>query len=340
MSNRFEKSGVGFIDLAIKELKKPKTFLDDVNKFVNWKPIEKLLKKKLRKNKDAIGNPAYPPLRMFKVLLLQRWYDLSDTGIEEALADRISFRQFVGFSFDYDTPDSTTICRFRNNLVRCKLDGKLLNIINKQLQSNGLIVKQGVIVDASIIKSSRRAKKSIDITQVNKNKDSDSNPEIIYSDDTDAKWTVKAKKPYYGYKIHMSTDFYHGFITGGHTTGANRSDTKELVSVLEESAVENGTLVLADKGYSSLENRKELTKRGLYPGIMYKAQKNKPLNNLQKGINSKISSIRGIVERTFGTLKRGYGFYRSRYLGIAKTNGQFLMSAIAFNLKKASTFVS
>ena len=130
MSNRFERFGTGFVDLAIKELKKPKTFLDDLNKFVNWKPIEKVLKKKLRKRKDVIGNPAYPSLNMFKVLLLQRWYSLSDSGTEESLADRISFRLFVNFSFDYDTPDSSTICRFRNELIKHKLIEKLLYIIN------------------------------------------------------------------------------------------------------------------------------------------------------------------------------------------------------------------
>jgi IS5 family transposase len=186
-------------------------------------------------------------------------------------------------------------------------------------------------IDASIIYSSRRPRKSIDITQTSKNKDADDNSEIIYSEDIDAKWTVKANKHYYGYKIHTSTDFYHDFVTGGCTASANRSDTKEIMPVIQESKVKKGTLILADKGYSSLQNRDDITKFGHYPEIMYKAQKN---------INSKISSIRYIVERTFGTLKRGYGFYRSRYLGIAKTNGQFLLSAIAFNLKKASSFVS
>ena len=93
-------------------MKKARTFLDDVELVIDWRPIEKFLKKKLRRDKDAVGNPAYPPLAMFKVLLLQRWYDLSDQGMDDALADRISFRRFAGMSFDYDTPDSTTICRF------------------------------------------------------------------------------------------------------------------------------------------------------------------------------------------------------------------------------------
>ena len=104
MSNRFEKPTPGFLDLAVSELKKAKTFLDDVERIVDWRPIEKVLREKLCRNNDATGNPAYPPLAMFKVLLLQRWYNLSDQGMDDTLADRISFRRFTGMSFGYDTP--------------------------------------------------------------------------------------------------------------------------------------------------------------------------------------------------------------------------------------------
>ena len=339
MSNRFERPGMGFVDLAIKELKKPQTFLDDVDKFVNWEPIDKLLSKKLKKNKDALGTPAYPALSMFKILLLQRWYDLSDVGIEEALADRISFRRFVNFSFSYDTPDSSTICRFRNSLVKYKLNNKFFSIINKQLRSSGLIIKQGIIVDASIIHSSRKPRKMIDVNQISEDKNSTNEPAITYSEDRDAKWTVKANKPYYGYKLHMSTDLYHGFVTGGIVTGANRADTKEIMPLVGKSSLDNKAVVLADKGYCSSKNREDIVKLGYTPGIMYRAYRNKPLTRLEKDLNSIVSSIRGTVERVFGTLKRGYGFYRTRYLGIAKTRGQFFLSAMAYNLKKATTFI-
>lgn len=159
MPNRFEKPGVGFLDLAVSHLKKAKSFLDDVERLVDWAPIEKLLRKKLCRHQDAVGNPAYPPLGMFKVLLLQRWYNLSDQSMDDALADRISFRRFAGFSFDYDSPDSTTICRFRNHLMERGLDLKLFDILGWQLEAHKIIIKQGAIVDASIVTSSRRPRK-------------------------------------------------------------------------------------------------------------------------------------------------------------------------------------
>ena len=141
-------------------MKKARTFLDDVGMLIDWRPTEKFLKEELRRNKDAVGNPAYPPLAMFKVLLLQRWYDLSDQGMDDVLADRISFRRFADMSFDYDTPDSTTICRLRNHLLDRRLDEKHFNMLGEQLESHGMIVKRGAIVDASIVSSSRRPQKS------------------------------------------------------------------------------------------------------------------------------------------------------------------------------------
>lgn len=338
MSNRFERSEMNLVDLAIKKLKKPKTFIDDIVKFVDWNPIKNVLLKKLKRKPDVIGNPAYPPLSMFKILLLQRWYDLSDREMDDALTDRISFRRFVNFSFHYDTPNFTTICRFRNSLIKYGLDKKLFNILKRQLQKHGLIIKKGAIIDASIIISSRRPRKSITLVDESTEEIQDPLVKITYSGDVEAKWTVKAGKPYYGYKIHVSTDPSFGFILGGHTTPANFSDTKELMAVINESKIEKGSIIFADKGYDSIKNRELIIESDYKEAIMYKAHKNKPLTEIQRNINSKISSVRARVERTFGTLKRGYGFYRTRYLGCTKVNGQFLLSAIAFNLKKACTF--
>ena len=115
MANRFETRRGGFADMAVASRKQPKTFLDDVNRIVDWKPIEGFLKKKLRRHKDAVGNPAYPPLGMFKILLLQRWHDLSDHKAAEAMADADAFH----------------ICRFRNHLQERGLLDKMFNMIQQ-----------------------------------------------------------------------------------------------------------------------------------------------------------------------------------------------------------------
>ena len=338
MSNRFDKPGLGFLDLAVSGLKKVRTFLDEVDRIIDWVPIERVLQRRLRRRRDAVGNPAYPALSMFKVLLLQRWYNLSDRGMEEALADRISFRRFAGFSFEYDTPDSTTICRFRNHLMERGLDQELFELLGRQLEAQGVVIKQGAIVDASIIVSSRRPRKVevVEAREEGEGEDPGYQVSTRYSGDVEASWTIKAKRPSYGYKLHMATDAEHGFILGGHVTPANRSETKELMAVVEESGVPRGAMVLADKGYASHKNRMALEERGLTDGIMYKAGRGKKLSEAERLMNRVISRLRGKVERAFGTLKRDYGFHRTRYLGCAKVKLEFLLNAMAFNLKKAA----
>ena len=279
--------------------------------------------------------------RQFKVLLLQRWYNLSDQGMDDAMADRISFRRFAGFSFEYDTPEATTICRFRNHLMERGLDQELFELLGRQLQAQGVVIKQGAIVDARIITSSRRPRK-VEVVEARKEGDGEAPGYQVttrYSDDVEASWTIKAKRPYYGYKLHMATDAEHGFILGGHVTPANRSETKELMKVLEESGIPKGAMVLADKGYASAENRRSLEEGGLTDGIMYKAGRGRKLSPDEKLMNRVISRLRGKVERAFGTLKRDYGFHKARYLGCAKVRLEFLLNAMAFNLKKAALMV-
>ena len=116
---------MGFADYLIEQRKHSNAFLDKIDQFIDWKNIEKQLKKKYRKTMSADGRPAYPCLPMFKLLLLQRWYGLSDPGLEETLSDRISFIRFGGFSLNSSLPDHSTICRFRNTLLELGLYEKL-----------------------------------------------------------------------------------------------------------------------------------------------------------------------------------------------------------------------
>ena len=221
------------------------------------------------------------------------------------------------------------------------LDVKLFNMLAGQLERHGLIVKQGAIVDASIVVSSRRPRKIQTIEELEGQEDEEPQYQVntTYSDDPDAAWTIKAKKPYYGYKVHMACDAGHGFIIGGHVTSANRADTKEMMEVVKESRVQKGSMVFADKGYASAKNRCALEESRITDGIMYKAARGKPLSEPKKLINRVISGLRGKVERGFGTLKRDYGFHRTRYLGYAKVKMEFLLDAMAFNLKKAALMV-
>ena len=169
-----------------------------MNRLIDWKPIEKILRKKYRKVASADGRPAYPPVPMFKLLLLQRWYGLSDPGLEDALSDRISFIRFSGFSLGSMLPDHSTICRFRNTCMELGIYEKLFGEINRQIEFHGLLVKEGAIVDVTIVESSRRPRKVIEVMPEDRCEDESSQEpsshQITYSDDHDATWVKKGKK--------------------------------------------------------------------------------------------------------------------------------------------------
>ena len=128
-------------------------------------------------------------------------------------------------------------------------------------------------------------------------------------------------------------------MIGGHVTPANTADTTEFEKLINESRLSEGSIVLADKGYAGEKNRTILAKKKLKNGIMAKAARNKPLSHVQRILNRLISAVRYKVERSIGTLKRGYHFSRMRYLGLRKGTMEFLLNAMAFNLKKAAAMV-
>jgi len=337
-----ESTQIGFADFMISRRQTKESFLDEVDKLIDWRPIQKTLERNYKKKASADGRPAYPALCLFNMLLIQRWYNLSDPGLEEAVNDRLSFLRFTGFSLENSIPDETTICRFRNELGKRGLFEKLLNKINEQLQSRQLLVRSGTIVDAGLISSARRPRKVIDVMpEDRKEEESDvpSDCKLMYSDDMEAAWVRKGNQPHYGYKMHMFTD-RAGFVLGGHVNPANLSDTGELIPIVNGLDLQSNAAVLADKGYASAKNRGYLQDRGYTDGIMSRAVRRRPLTVDEKARNRSISKFRYVVEQTFGTLKRRYGLFRARYVGRLKTQGEFLLCSMAFNLRKAVTMLS
>ena len=324
-------------DNAINHKKKANEFLDRVDYLIDWIKISSFLKKKLNRKSNAVGNPAYPALPMFKILLLQRWYNLSDPATEQALLDRLSFLRFIDFSIEQEAPDETTICRFRNGLIRLGIFEELLEMVNEQLQAKGLLVKEGVAVDASVVSSCDRPRKTLDIVTEDRKESDDTEVKatISYSKDEDAKWLKKGNCYHYGYKIHVAVDKKNGFVLAGHTTSANKSDTGEFTKLVTNCKLPNSSLVLADKGYTSKTNRDFLAENSLTDGIMQKASRGKVLDEAQKLFNKNVSKVRYIVERAFGTMKRQYEFQRARYRGLKKVNAELHLIAMAYNIKKA-----
>ena len=335
-----EKTAKGFGDIAITNKGKSE-FLIKVKELIEWEKLNKILQSKLKRNKNAAGNPPYSELLLFKILLLETWFNLSDEKVEEAINDRISFIKFLELSLESSTPDHSTISRFRNSLIKSDLDKELFCEINRQLETKGILVKSGIIVDATIVSSSRRPKKIDDlVTEDRKEEDTQetfSETKIItsYSDDKEARWIKKYGRYLYGYKIHNSVN-KEGYILGGVVTGANESDTRHLESILNEIILEEGLPVLADKGYTSARNSEILESKNLVDKIMLKATKSKKLTAEENEYNKEISKFRYVVEQTFGLLKLHFGYTRCRYISQRKVELEYMLKSLSFNIKKAS----
>ena len=305
-----------------------------LNKLIKWTDIKE---KMGDLGRSGYGPEAYDPLSMLKALILQAWHNLSDRGLEEALKVRMDFMAMTGFS---DVPDETTICRFRNLLIKRGLMDELLLSINEQIDGHGLKVKasQGAIIDATLIASAARPKQEITMKEDRKEEEVEYQMEgNSLSKDEDARWLKKGKKSHFGYKGFAVVDQEDGYIKNIHVTPANKSEVKEFAEILPKVKVKGR--FYADKGYASKENKELLRSHGIKNGIMEKAKVNKPLTAMQKRFNKLISQVRYKVERCFGTLKRKFRFDRASYLSTTKVHAQMVFKAIAHNLLKAINMV-
>jgi IS5 family transposase len=348
---------MSFFNYALERMMDESNLLVKVNAIINWDELSNLLTAKLGKKKDKpiVGVVPYDYLSLFKVLVLQQWHNLSDPKMEEALKTRIDFMWFSGYGLanqDFNVPDETTICRFRNKLVKHNILEELLKKVNNNLERLNLKVKitNGAILDATLIESAVNSKaKPNMIVEDRKEDDDDSssnmgevkllppNEQTDAELDKDAKWLKKGKKNVFGYKNFVITDSTDGYIEAVDTRPANISEVKHLEAVLKK--VDNSEpikVLFTDKGYASAANTAILRAQKIGNGIMDKAWRNRPLTKKQTNRNKRISKTRYIVERTNATTTTRFSFRKSKYIGIAKTQTQSYLVAIAHNLLKAA----
>ncbi|MEG1556359.1 MAG: IS5 family transposase [Bacteroidales bacterium] len=333
----------GFADMIVEKRKVKEAFFKQIDTIINWKQIDKEIKKYYRKGQSVDGRPSYSGLVLFKICLLQTWYCLSDYEVEEQVNDRISFSRFVGISMDDKSPDHSVMSRFRTSMTNKKAYNKLLKMINKQLEEKQIIVKTGLLVDASVTDTPRKpkGKKEYEIVEDRKEEEGVEVSSISLQElpkrgvDGDAKWLKKGGKLHYGYKQHVGTD-ENGMIRVVITTAANESDIKHLEDVIEAvDDFDHRAWIKADKGYQCATNDQVIKTKKMRNHIMHKALKKKPLTKYEKLFNRLVSKIRYRVERSFGSMRRWFGGGRARYVGIEKMHTQHLMEAIAHNLYRA-----
>lgn len=293
--------------------------LDRIEGLFDWGRLERLLKP-LRSD---LGRKGYPALALFKGLLLQQWYGLSDPGLEEALSDRLSFRRFCGFSLDDATPDETTFVRFRAALAERGLAERLFTEVNRQLESQGLVLKAGTLIDASLVEASvsRPTGAAGEASRL----------------DPDANWTRRGRRGYFGYKAHLAVDQGSDLVRGAILTPAKTAESEAADALIQG----DERAVYADKAYEHKTRRRRLKAAGIKDRIMHRSHKNQPaLPRWQRRRNTLIAPVRANVERLFGLIKRSYGYRRVRYRGLERNQSHLFLLCIAVNLRRAETLAA
>ena len=296
-----------FSDLAYEQKKKTtrkERFLAEMDAILPW---DKLLKPIVRKYpKAGQGRHPIPAAVMLRIYFLQRWYGLSDPGMEDSLYDVESMRRFAGVDLEC-VPDETTILKFRHFLEAHRLTEALFRLTTRYLSERGLLLSEGTIVDASIISAPSSTK----------NRDRQRDPEM--------KQTKKGNAWYFGMKTHIGTDT-QGRVHSVAVTDAAVHDSVMMPDCLHGEE----TAVYGDKAYADEGRRQAALGRGIDWRVNRKARRGQRLNCADQSFNRKSNRTRARVEHAFGVIKHLWGYRKVRYRGLAKNAAQaFTLFALA-----------
>ena len=325
--------------------------LEKLNAIVPWEVFLKPLSKALKRSDGAKGGrPPYHAVLMFKVLVLQALYNLSDDQAEFQMQDRLSFMRFLGLGIAEKVPDAKTIWLFREHLTEAGAIQNLFARFDKHLNKAGYLAMGGQIVDATIVATPKQrnteeekaAIKAGEVPEAWKDK-----PAKLRQKDRDARWTVKFSKakpaapgkpqhidiavPSFGYKDHVSIDKYFGFIRGWSATSASAYDGAQLSSVLNRS--NTGSKVWADTAYRSIKNEEWLDENGYVSAIHHKKPKGRPMSQRTSRANGRRSTIRSKVEHVFARQK-GPMRMLIRTIGLVRAKMKIRMANLAYNLTR------
>ncbi len=263
---------------------------------IPWEKLEKKIRRQYPKR--GRGRPPYPLSVMLRIHCVQLFYNLSDPAMEDMLYEIESVRRFVGLKLSGPIPDETTILNFRHLLERHSLGTKLFEAINRHLADHELMLKEGTIVDASIVSAPTSTK----------NRDKARDPQMHQA--------KKGKEWHFGMKMHIGVDEALGIVHSVSTTAANVHDITEAANLLhgEEACV------WGDAGYQGVHKRSEHEDRKVDWLIAVRPGKRRQLNprSIAGRAEKAKASVRAKVEHPFRYVKRMFGYHKVRYRGLAK----------------------
>jgi len=314
------------------ELSKQPTALDKLNERIDWEYFRSTLEENLDYSESIEGGrPPYDPVLMFKVIILQKYYSLSEEDTEFQIKDRFSFQRFLGLSIADDIPDKNTIWTFKERFGNDGIQS-LFDKFDDYLHECGLVANGGKIIDASFVevprqRNTRDENKQIKNGQVPKEWEDD--PNKLSQKDVDARWTKKNNEKHYGYKNHIKIENESKFIEDFTVTDASVHDSQELANLIDEEKDES---MYADSAYSGEPIAEVLAEKGIDNQIHEKGYRSNPLSKKQIKSNTKKSRIRARVEHIFGFQSNNMGAGFIRTIGIVRACRNVGLGNLVYNL--------
>ena len=296
-----------------------RAFLDEMNLVVPWAELVSLIAPHSPTRSAKGGRPPFAVETMLRIHFLQQWFNLSDPAMEEALYDTPMFREFAGLDMGEDRlPDESTILRFRHLLEAHNLSLQILATVNATLMAKGLLLKQGTVVDATLIAAPSSTK----------NQDGERDPEMHQ--------TKKGNQWHFGMKAHAGVDADSGLVHSVATTAANAHDVTQAHALLHGEETD----VFADSGYRGVEKREEIQAQhpdvnwhnAMKPGKRKMLDKETPMGAVLEKLEQAKASIRAKVEHPFRVIKRQFGFVKVKYRGLAKNTANLVTLFALSNL--------
>jgi len=294
-------------------------FLDEMNLVVPWAELLALIAPHAPQPGAKGGRPPFAVATMLRIHFLQNWFNLSDPAMEEALYDTPMFREFAGLDMGADLlPDESTILRFRHLLEAHNLSLQILATVNAMLTAKGLLLKQGTVVDATLIAAPSSTKNSTGTR------------------DPEMHQTKKGNQWHHGMKAHIGTDAEGGLVHSVATTAANAHDITQAHALLHGEETD----VFADSGYRGVDKREEIQAKhpgvswhiAMMPGKRKAMDKSTPMGAILEQLEKTKASIRAKVEHPFRVIKRQFGFVKVRYRGLAKNTANLVTLFALSNL--------
>jgi IS5 family transposase len=308
--------------------------LEKLNEGVDFEMFRSLLEENLTiEPKGAGGRPPYDYILMFKIMILQRYYNLSDEQVEYQLNDRMSFMRFLDLTIADDIPDSRTVWHFRERLTDLGLVESLFDLFLKELERLNLIVNEGKIIDASFIEAPRQRNHRDENTQIKSGDIPESfkaNPHKLAQKDTDARWTKKNDVSYFGYKDHVKQDAKSKIITKYTVTDASVHDSNATDTLLDEN--DRDESFFADSAYSGAPQEAIIKRKGMENEVCEKGTKSHPLTEEQKANNREKSRVRSRVEHIFGFMEMSMNGMYINNIGIKRATAVIGLMNLTYNM--------